>query len=127
MLVVKTVSTNQAVIDVIEGETKAQGSAGTNTAGSPNFSDLTTGAFAFVLVGDSIYISGISSPFTVLTKVNNNNLVMSTNIASAHTANAKWKAKRGGIGISALQWPPVKDPMTDGKWHLYYNTTTFSV
>ncbi len=127
MLAVKTANNSQELIDIIEGAVVAQGSAGTNTAGSPNFSDLTVGAFASVVAGDSIYISGIATPFVVLSKTNDNNIVMTTNIATAHTANATWRAKRGGIGISALQWAPYRDTPVAGKWHVFYNTTTFSV
>lgn len=127
MLVAKTVNSNQGVIDFIEGALKAQGAAGTNTGGSPNFSDLTPGAFAEVQAGDAFYISGVLAPFVVQSKTNDNNIVLTTNITPAHTADGKWKAKRGGVGVSSLQWEPQRDPVVEGKWHIFYNTTTFGI
>ena len=127
MLATKTANTSQELIEIIEGVIVAQGSVGTNTAGSPNFSDLTAGAFADVLAGDSVYISGIATPFVVQSKTNDNNIVLTTNIVPAHTANAVWRIKRGGIGVSALQWAPYRDTPVAGKWYVFYNTSTFSV
>ena len=127
MLATKTANTSQELIEIIEGVVVAQGSAGTNTAGSPNFADLTAGAFADVLAGDSVYISGIATPFVVSSKTDDNNIVMTTNIATAHTADGVWRVKRGGIGLSALQWPPYRDTPVAGKWYVFYNTTTFGV
>lgn len=113
------------LIAKIEGEKIAKGSAGTNTLGSPNFQDLTSGAFADVLAGDRVWISGISTPFVVQTVTNANNIVFTTNIGVAHTTNAKWRAKRGGIGDpSDLLWDPVFD---GAKWHLFYDQETFGV
>lgn len=134
-IAVKTARSNGEMVEMIEGSVVASGSAGTNTAGSPNFSDLTTDAFASVSVGDHIYISGesgpftsgIGGPFTVLTKSDNNNLVFTQNITNAHTANAKWKAKHGGIGAENLVYPPLPSNTIEGYWKLIYYVDTFTV
>jgi len=127
MLASKSVNSAQDLITALEGSPVNQGNLGTTAAGMPDFQDLTTNAFVDVVVGDTVHISGILPPFTVLTKTDDNNLVFTLNVPATHVADAKWKAKHGGIGVTNLQWAPVKDAQVEGKWHLFYNTATFGI
>ena len=126
MLAVRSFEKAQDVVDFIQGTRVAAGQVGTNTAGSPNFSDATSGAFTDVVAGDDIYISGetATSPFNIDTVTNPNALVLSANVVAAHVANAHWRITRGGVGEAAVKFGgPMID--ADGKYILFYATTTF--
>jgi hypothetical protein len=128
MLAAKQAKTNKELLEVIQGAQINSGSVGTNGAGSPNFQDLTALAFADVLPGDNVYISGVLLPYVVLSKTDDNNIIMTTNIALAHVANAKWKALRGGIGEANIKFGgPISDVLGQGQWTVFYVTDTFGV
>ena len=132
MLAVKTFQNNRDLIEFIQGSQVAAGSAGTNTAGSPNFQDLTAGAFTDVQVGDQILISGESAIFTVDTKTDDNNLILDQNITGAHTLTdpppAVWRALRGGVGEAALKFgSPYQDTYGQSHWVVIYDALTFGV
>src|SRR5688572_1379115 len=112
MLATKNVTSNAQLVAAVDGALQAEGSVGTNTAGSPNFSDATTDAFADAAVGDKVFISGEAPTggfFTIDTKTDDNNLVLDQNIATAHTATAHWRIRRGGIGVDNLLFDPIWD------------------
>lgn len=124
MLMQRTFSTPQELVDFVVGTPLARGTAGNNTAASTSFEDLTTDAFAEVSVGDVIHVSGEAGPFTVATKTDNNHLVLGAAIANAHSANGIWRAvKPNGIGLAAMVGSPQTTAM--GPWVLFFDRTTF--
>jgi hypothetical protein len=131
MLAVKNFQNNRDMLDFIQGSSVARGSAGTNTAASPNLQDLTAGAFTSVLVGDQLVISGETAIFTVDTKTDDNNLILSANIVGAHAVGvtaATWQALRGGVGEAALKFgSPLQDTLGQSHWIVVYDALTFKV
>ena len=127
MLVPFLFSSSRELINFLRGTFVASGNAGTNSGGSPNFQDLTTGAFADVEVGHRIYISGesASTVFTVITKTDANNIVLDNNIVAAHSTNGIWRAYTGnGIALADIAVGPFVDG--EGKGYLIYEVETFA-
>lgn len=127
MLIARNFNSREELLNILRGTPIASGAAGTNTGASANFQDLTTGAFADVLVGDTIHISGESSPFTVDTKTDDNNLILDTTITNAHTADGMWRVFRGGIAIADIQVGPVPDPLKPNSGLIIYDEPDFVV
>jgi len=114
------------LIEKIEGAPISSGSVGTNGAASPNFSTATMDAFVDVEAGDLLYISGDSAVYIVDHVTDPTHLVTTVNITGAHTANAKWKIKRGGVGMVSLLW---NSPFlaSGERWIVFYETDNFVV
>jgi len=128
MLAVKSADSNAKLLEIIQGVQQASGTAGTNTGASPNFQDLTADAFADVLVGDQIAISGEVVLFTVDTKTDDNNLILDQNIVAAHTTDGLWRAFRGGVGEANLKFgSPFPSAAGQNHWVVIFEATVFKV
>ena len=94
MISIKKYASRVDLLQIFRGSFIAQGSAGTNAAGSPNLADLTVDAFADVNPGDRIHVSGedISTVFLVSVKTDDNHLVLDNPIVNVHAANGAWRA-----------------------------------
>jgi hypothetical protein len=122
---------NEELAEVFRGSNVAIGSALTNSAGSPNVQDLDTDAFADVSVGDRFYISGesTSTVFLVLTKTDNNNLILNANVVNVHADPnfANWRAASPDyIDYNDLLFPPQFDH-GNALWVLVYDIQDFGV
>ena len=131
MLFTKKFNSLAELRDHLNGTPVARGAAGTNAAGSPNLQDLTVDAFLDVVVGDRIYISGelTATVFLVLTKTNNNNLVLDTNIVAAHALGptvGKWRAVKNDALAPAdvVFGGPIIGP-TEAQGYLVYEDPVF--
>lgn len=128
MLATKQTSSIRDALEAIDGAEIVKGSAGTNTASSTDFADATTGAFIGALEGDYLWISGVATPILITTVTDDNNLVLATPINAAHTADAKWKVKRGGIGWeNVIDGGLVQHNNGSGAWIIIYETQTFGI
>jgi len=78
----------------------ASGTLGTNLVTSPNLgvpaASGDEGDFTDLVVGDRIIIEGesLATVLLILTKTDDQNVILDNNIAAAHTANAVWRALR---------------------------------
>ena len=130
MLAVKNFQNNRDLLDFIQGAQVAAGTAGTNTAASPNLQDLTAGAFLGVLVDDQFVISGDPAIYTVITVTDVNNIVLDANIPDEHgtAPDAIWRALRGGVGEAALKFgSPLQDTYGQSHWVVIYDALAFKV
>jgi len=127
MLIARNFNSREELLNLLRGAPVTSGTAGTNTGGSANFQDLTAGAFADVLVGDTIHIAGEAAGLTVDTKTDDNNLVLSDPIVAAHSADAQYRVFRGGIAVADIEIGPVPDPLKPNSGLIIYNEVNFIV
>ncbi len=135
MLFLRKFTSHEELRAILNGTPVASGDAGTNTAGSPNFQDLTPGAFADVSVGDRIYISGesVGTVFLVDTKTDDNNLVLDNNIVAEHTLTSPPPAVWRAVKNDAIPEADIKfgGPIGTGPFLsqglLVYESDTFGV
>lgn len=132
MIAIRRVNSTHELTQFFRGTPVASGSAGTNSAGSPNLQDLTADAFADVEVGDRIYISGelAATVFLVDTKTDANNLILDTAIVAVHAAGpteAVWRTTRGGIDPDDMVFAPMPDSLKQDSYILVYEVSDFGV
>lgn len=126
MLAYRTFNSHKELLDVLRGAPVASGELGTNAAGNPNLS--TTGdGFAAVAIGDRFHISGDTQEFIVQAKADANNITLDSNITAGHTADAVWRAFRGGIDVSTIVIGPVFSPVQSGSGIVVYEEVDFKV
>ena len=130
MLFLRRFNSHEELRNILNGTPVSEGSAGTNTGGSPNFQDLTAGAFADVQVGMRIYISGesTSTVFLVQTKTDDNNLILDTSIVNANTASANWKVvQNDAIDVADIQFGgPIGTGAFLSAGLIVYESSTFT-
>lgn len=127
MIFAASITSHAKLAEFFNGTELARGSAGTNSAGSPNLQDLTTDAFAGLSAGDRIYISGEASAtvFLIQTKTDANNIVLDNNIVAAHTADAVWRAVTAPTVTIADVKEFIPDP-AGNKYVVLYERDTFA-
>lgn len=126
MLVSRTFTSAAELLSILRGSAVSSGSQGTNLVTDPNLVDASgNGGFADAQVGDTVFISGDTQTFSILTKTDANNIELDANITAAHTGNAIWRIFRNGIDLADIQVGPLYDGTGTGV--IIYEKVDFGV
>jgi hypothetical protein len=122
MIVSRRINDPASLAAFLRGAEVATGSAGV-TSGDTSFSDATTDAFDAAVVGQTIYISG-EGAFTIATKTDANNLVLSGACSGTNTA-VHWRVASNPIDMANVHLI-AQDPHSHS-FVVVHDITTFSV
>lgn len=106
----------------LRGTEIARGIAGAGDSGDATFTDLTVGAFAAVVAGQTIYIDS-EGTFTVLTVTDDNNIELSANLSAALAAK-HWRICSNPVAVDSIVYAGP-DSSVNNKQILIWDSVNF--